>query len=203
MNLCRLPALLGLIPTLVILLAGCATHHPMVSTWPESQFSPTRADKIALTLRPQASPEDAELGRLLVDELNREGFHLVPIEKADYLMACGFTDELVEDQGHWVTTTTPAAPPQTTAQIFTQPQPMLINGSTPASGVRQPVVFRSRGIWLFLYTNPKTNPGGLRIAWQGYITTGQIVTGERETLLLRTLLGYFGQEQHGPVNLNQ
>jgi hypothetical protein len=201
MKIRRLPALLGLMPALVILLAGCATRHPLVSTWTESHASPTRADKIALTLRPRPSPEDAELGRLLVDELKREGFNLVPIEKADYLMACALTDEWVEDPRQQITINTPAAPPQTTGQILSQSESFA--SSAPVSRVSRPVVFRHRGIRLFLYTNPKTNPGGFQIAWQGYITAGQPVTAERETLLIRTLLGYFGQEQHGPVNLSR
>ncbi|HEV2434742.1 MAG TPA: hypothetical protein VG077_01980 [Verrucomicrobiae bacterium] len=201
MKLRRLPALLGLMPALVILMAGCATHHPLASTWHESQFSPTRADKIALTLRPQPSPEDAELDRLLVGELKREGFNLVPIEKADYLMAGTMSDELLEDPRQQITINTPAAPPQTTGQILSQSESLA--SSVPASRVSRPVVFRQRGIRLFLYTNPKTNPGGFQIVWQGYIVTGQTVTAERETLLIRTLLGYFGQEQHGLVNLIQ
>ncbi|HLZ54762.1 MAG TPA: hypothetical protein VKS19_09820 [Verrucomicrobiae bacterium] len=198
MKLRRLAALLWLLPPLVILMAGCATRHPMVSTWHESEFSPTRADKIALTLRPRPSPEDAELGRLLVDELKREGFNLVPMEKADYLIAGTLTDELVTDQQHRITTTVPAPPPQTTGQIMTLP-----SSSASETSISRPVIFRNRGIRLFLYTNPKTNPSGLQIAWQGYIATGQPATAERETLLIRTLLGYFGQEQHGPVNLGQ
>ncbi len=198
MKLRRLAALLWLLPPLVILMAGCATRHPMVSTWHESEFSPTRADKIALTLRPQPSPEDAALGRLLVDELKREGFNLVPMEKADYLIAGTLTDELVTDQQHRITTTVPAPPPQTTGQIMT-----LQSSSVPETSISRPVIFRNRGIRLFLYTNPKTNPSGLQIAWQGYIATGQPATAERETLLIRTLLGYFGQEQHGPVNLGR
>lgn len=202
MKLRRLARLLRLLPPLIILMAGCATRHPVVSTWHQSEFSPTRADRIALTLRPRPSPEDAELGRLLVDELKREGFNLAPIEKADYLMACTLTDELVEDRQHWITTTVPAPPPQTTAQIMAQ-SPAPPSSSIPAASISRPVIFRNRGIRLFLYTNPKNNPGGLQIAWQGYIATGQPATAERETLLIRTLLGYFGQEQHGPVNLSQ
>jgi len=133
-----------------------------------------------------------------VDELKREGFNLVPMEKADYLIAGTLTDELVTDQQHRITTTVPAPPPQTTGQIMTLP-----SSSASETSISRPVIFRNRGIRLFLYTNPKTNPSGLQIAWQGYIATGQPATAERETLLIRTLLGYFGQEQHGPVNLGQ
>ena len=200
MKSARLAPLLWWIPELVVVWTGCATHHPLVSTWHESPYAPTRADKIALTLRPEASPEDAELGRLLVDELRREGFHLVPIAEADYLMACTLEDERVADPEHRITINTPAAPPQTTGQILSQSESFT---SLPARQVLHAVVFRNRGIRLFLYNNPETHPGGLAIAWQGYITTAPAATAEQETLLIRTLLGYLGQEQHGPVNLNQ
>ena len=202
MKVHRLRALVWLLPMLVILLAGCATHHPMVSAWHNSQFTLTRTDKIALTLRPDPSAQDAELNRLLVAELKQEGFNLVPIEQADYLLACTLEDELV-DQGRSVTMTTPASPPQTTGQIMDQ---SLTGGYStgptfPANSVLKPVVFRHRGIRLFLYNNPQTHPGGLQIVWQGYIAVGGTTTAEHETALIKTLLSYLGQEQHGSVNL--
>lgn len=189
----RVHTLAWLPPALVILLTGCATHQPVISTWRDSQVTPTRADKIALTIQPQPSPEDAELGRLLAAELKREGFNLVPVEQADYLMAYAWEDELV-DQGRSITTTTPAAPPQTTAQAMGQAVPTV-----PARVASQPVVYRDRGIRLFLYNNSKTHPGGLRIVWQGYIAAGHTTSAAGKTALLKTLLGYLGQEYHGTV----
>lgn len=193
----RIRALVWLIPTLVILMTGCATHRPVISTWRDSQAMPTRTDKIALTLQPQPEPENIELGRLLAAELKREGFDLVPVKQADYLMAYTWEDELA-DQGRSITTITPASPPQTTAQAMGQAEPTI-----PASVVSQPVVYRHRGIRLFLYNNPKTHPGGFRIVWQGYISAGQTASAADETALLKTLLGYLGQEHHGPVNLTR
>jgi PIN domain nuclease of toxin-antitoxin system len=81
-----------------------------------------------------------------VDELKREGFNLVPIEKADYLIACAFSDELAEDPRQRITINTPAAPPQTTGQILSQSEAFA---SVPGSRVSRPVVFRQRGIRLF------------------------------------------------------
>lgn len=208
MKMCRLVVLLCLPPVLAVLSAGCASHRPVVSAWNNSQLSLTRADKLALTLRPDPSPEDAELGRILVAELQREGFDLVPIEKADYLLACALGDDWEQAQQHqMITTTIPGSPPQTTRQILAQTQPSLTSSvpesslGVPASSISKPFIFHSRGIRLFLYNNPKTHPGRLQIAWQGYITVEKSVSAERETVLVKTLLGYWGQEQHGPVNL--
>lgn len=200
MKIRRLIALLWLPPTLAILSAGCASHHPMVNTWSNAQFSPTRADKMGLTLRPNPSPEDAELGRLLVAELKLEGFDLVPIEKADYLLTYVLEDNWTVDEQNRITTSV-VPPPQTTQQMFLPPQAQT--PSAPISTVSTPIVFHSKGIRLYLYTNPQTRPGGLQIAWQGYIDAGNTVSAERETVLIRTLLGCFGQEQHRRVDLAQ
>lgn len=189
----RLPTLLWLLPALVILLAGCATRCPMISTWQNSQVVPTRADTFALTRQPHASPENAELDRLLTAELKREGFHLVPAAHADYLIAGALEDELVS-QGRSVALTTPGSPPQTTAQMAgvyaTEP-------TFPPTTALQPVLFRKRGIRLFLYRNPRIHPGSLQIVWQGYITAGQAASAEDETARIKTLLGYLGREYHG------
>ena len=123
----------------------------------------------------------------------------MPIEQADYLMACTMEDELVEDQQHQITTPMPVAPPQTTGPTLTQPQGQM--STFPAPSVSKPVVFRNRGIQLFLYNNPKTHPGSFQIVWQGYIAAGQTASAERETALIKTLLGHLGQEQHGQANL--
>jgi hypothetical protein len=103
------------------------------------------------------------------------------------------------DQGRSITMTTPASPPQTTAQVTGVP--FNTESTIPAQTVTQPVVYRHRGIRLFLYSNPKTHPGGFRIVWQGYIAAGPTTSAADETALLKTLLGYLGKEQHGSVNL--
>jgi len=204
MKVHRLGALLWLPWTLVILFAGCATKNPTVNAWRDAQLTPTRADTIALTIQPNPSPENAELGRLLTVELKREDFKLVPIDQADYLLAYTLEDELA-DQGRSIIMTIPASPPQTTGQIMDQ---SLTGGYSagptfPANSVSRPVFFRNRGIRLFLYTNPKTHSGSFQIAWQGYIAAGQTASAEREMALIRTLLNYLGKEQHGSVNLAQ
>jgi hypothetical protein len=203
MKIPQLPALRWLPSAVVILLTGCATQHPTISTWHNSPLTPTRADRFALTVQHNSSKETSEVGRLLTAELKWEGFNVVPVEQADYLMAYALEDELVQDQRHWITTTTPASPPQTTGQVMAQgPNSVYsVSPSIPGSIVMQPVVFRNRGVRLFCYSNPKTHPGGFQIVWQGYITAGPTTSTECETALIRTLLGYLGQEHHGSVNL--
>lgn len=173
----------------------------MISTWRNSALTPTRSDKMALTLQHNSSPETAALGSLLTAELNREGFNLVPLEQADYLMSCTVEDELV-DQGRAITMITPGSAPQTTAQIA-GPASAASQPTIPGTMVSKPVVYRNRGIRLLLFSNPQTHPGGIQIVWQGYIAASGSASAKRETTLIKTLLGYLGQEYHGPVNLAQ
>ena len=192
-----------IVSTLATLLAGCATRRPVISTWNESPLIPERTHKVALIQQLNPTPQTAELGRLLTAELKREGFNVVPTDQADYLLAYTLEDELVP-QNRSIPTFEPASPPQTTGQVIDQdPARGYLGDSTLGStAVSQPVVFRSRGIRLFLYNNPKTHSGGFQIVWQGYIAAGQ-TTSQRETALIKTLLSYLGQEHHGAVNLAQ
>jgi hypothetical protein len=125
----------------------------------------------------------------------------VRIDKADYLMACTWEDILMEDQQQEIVTPAMGSSPQTTEQIITQSPAQT--SIFPAASVSRPVVFRNRGIRLFLYNNPKIHPGSIQIVWQGYIAAGEGASAERKMALIRTLLGYLGQEQHGQVDLTQ
>jgi hypothetical protein len=189
--------------TLLVLSTGCASPRPLVSAWHNSDFSPTPVDKIAMTLTPNPSAKDAELGRLLTVELRREGFYLVPLEKADYLLACTADGERGADRQQVITITASAGPSQTSDQFFSPLPPVTISGSvsnTPSTATLEPGVAHAHSIRLVLYTNPKNNPAGFQVAWQGYIASA---SSEREMALVRTLLGYFGREQHGPVTLTE
>ncbi len=197
-----------LLPFLTILLAGCASNHPTVGAWRGAGFSPAQKDKIALTLRPNPSYEDAEVGRVLTAELQREGFNLVPLAEADYTLAYAVEDDSTE-------TFLPArvfalpAPPQI-SNIIIAPGMLVSHGIfDPRTQEFQPsidptvVVYHAKGIRLYLYTNPKTHPGGLQIAWSGCIDAGVRVSAEREPLLIRALLAYFGQDYIGRAELDK
>jgi len=186
-----------------ILLTGCVSNHPTVGTWCGSGFSPVRTDKIALTLRPNPNDEDAELGRVLSAELKREGFNLVPLAEADYTLAYLVEDDSVDNYVP-VPQFTISIPPQTTEQIA-DPRVRPPTDMAPP-GFQQPaiselVVYHNKGIRLYLYTNPKTQPGGLQVAWSGCIEVGEKVSVEREPLLIQALLGHFGQEYSGRADL--
>jgi hypothetical protein len=186
--------------TLAFLSAGCATQRPLVNTWRDPQFSPTPADKIALTDRPNPSAQDAAMDRLLVTELQREGFTLTSSDQADYLITY-VLDEANEERkvvnGSYSDPMSDGPPtPQTDAQGFAmsyQPIPPPERVTTYS--------FTSKSILLHLYTNPKTQAGKFQMVWQGDISVNQSVPAGHEQVLFRTLLGYFGKNQNGPVNL--
>ena len=196
-----------LLPTfLALLLTGCASNHPMMGARCGTGFSPAPTDKIALTLRPNPSTEDAELGRILTAELKREGFNLVPQAEADYTLAYAVEDDSTETYlPRRDFAVSPA--PQTTRDIivsanpappgFTRAPP---SGFAPSLGPTV-IVYHSKGIRLYLYTNPQTHPGGLQIAWSGCIDTGENISAKREPLLIQALLEHFGQDYAGQVSL--
>jgi hypothetical protein len=195
-----------LLPLLAILLAGCASNRPMVGAWRGAGFSPAQTDKIALTLRPNPGDADAEAGRILTAELVREGFNLVPLAEADYTLAYAVEDDSVENYvpARVYAVSTPSqtsqniiAPGMSAPPAFTPQSPQ---GFQPYIGPTL-IVYHTKGIRLYLYTNPKTHPGGLQIAWSGCIDAGEKVSAKREPLLIEALLGHFGQDYVGRVSL--
>lgn len=187
---------------LTIFLTGCASNHTSIGAWRGDHFHPARSDKIAVVPQSRSNNEDARLGRVLTAELQREGFNLAPPAEADYLLAY-----VVEDG--WTENDLPTHP-------FQVPQPEVVtpvigpNGgavvvATPAPAEPQsaptPAPYHSKGIRLFLYTNPKTHAGDFETAWEGGIDAGRKISPEHEPLLVQTLLSYFGQNHVGPVKL--
>jgi hypothetical protein len=188
----------GMALTLAFLSTGCATNRPRVDTWRNPQYSPTAADKIALTDRPNPRPQDATLGRLLVAELQRKGFALVPSEQADYLLTYAVSVSYNEEPRH-VSTSVVSAPSQAAGENAAMPPAW--NSSVPPAVDVNPVIHRSRDLRLYLYTNPKTHSGNFQMVWQGDIAAELTASPERDSILVRTLLGYFGKDQNSRVDL--
>jgi hypothetical protein len=194
--------LLALALPLAILSTGCASNHASIGAWRGDHFSPTRSDKIALMRRPNPNDQDARLGRVLTAELKREGFNLVPPAEADYLLAYAVEDDWVENDlpTHPVQ---PLEPEVTTAVIGPNGGGVVITSPVPAGPQFPPAAapYHSKGIRLYLYTNPKTHAGDFETAWEGAIDAGQRISPEREPVFIKTLLLYLGQDHVGRVKL--
>jgi hypothetical protein len=182
--------------TLITFSTGCVSNRVNVGAWRDSNFSPTRTSKIALILMSNPSIEDAELGRVLMSELKRENFNLVPYSEADYTLACA-----VEDDSEQIYTPSQqpflSTSPQITGQAYDESAFRTQQTQFPPTLV----VVHKKDIRLYLYTNPQTHPGSLQIAWTGSIEAGEKISADREPVLIETLLRYFGQEYAGPVKL--
>jgi len=160
---------------LIILSTGCATQLPLVQTWRDPQFSPTPTDKIALTDRQDPSPQEEALSRLLVTELQSEGFALTSPDQADYLINCIFDEsterkQVVSHSGYNQTTHGPPTP-----QTAEQARAMSYLPLPPPPDRTTTYSFTSKSILLHLYTNPKTHAGKFQLAWQGSINVDQSV----------------------------
>lgn len=186
---------------------GCATAQKgiLITTQRNPDFSPTRAETISMTLRPNPSPEDVVLGSALTAEMASEHFNIITNADANYTMTY-----LIEDDSttviseHDEVNPVLAPPPQSNRQIISGAvfgQPYSPNGTYTVSTVSTPLIFTDKGIRLYLYTNPKIRSGGIQIVWQGYIGGGRTVTPERIPLMVKTLLNYFGQDYTGRIDL--
>lgn len=189
---------------LALLPSGCATmQKPVVNTWRDPQFTPSPASTLALTDRPKPNAADARLGQLLVAELHKEGFNLVPADRADFLMTYVLEnnqEERFDYSQRDVTPMMPVPPPQSTAQMNQYPGAQGLPGAQQV--VVAPEIYSVRDIRLYVYTNPKTHSGDFRLAWQGSITQGNSVPEKNESALLKTLLGYLGKDENGQVPLS-
>jgi hypothetical protein len=186
---------------LVILSAGCASNRAAIGAWRSVGFSPTPADKIALAVMPHPSKQDEELGRVLIAELESKGFNIVPQAEADYTLAYAVEDDWTVSDVSVQPVQPPATPPTVVVvpsrfgAAIIQPLPEI------ERTILQPVVFYTKGIRLYLYSNPKNHPGDLQTAWEGCIDAGQRMSARREPILVKTLLNYFGQDHIGRVSL--
>jgi hypothetical protein len=203
MKISRLFLLLLPILAVGLLAPGCASSKPQISAWRNPSFAPSPTNRLALTLRPHQSPEDARLGDMLVAELERKGFKLVPSEQADYLLTYAL-DQVIDTvtfPDPLLNTWQQTPPAQTTWQMNQQnPFPRMYAQNWTGSGLKT-ISYFGRNIRLYLYTNPKTHEGNFQVAWQGNIDIDQHASEENELLSLKALLGYFGTDHNGPVQL--
>lgn len=196
-----------LMPLLAVLAAGCASKQPTIGAWRGDGFSPAPTDKIALTYRPNPSPEDAQLGQMLTNELQRMGFNLVPQAEADYTLVYAVEDDSTEtyiprrDFGLPLARPTEIGPtPMSNQTRFG----LLPTGFTPAPSTGPTVVvFYSKGIHLYLYTNPVMHSGKFETAWSGCIEAGENISAKREPALIEALLEHFGQDFVGQTTLDK
>ena len=201
MKTSRVGILLFCLPLiLAILSAGCATQRPQVETWCNPQYSPTPTDKIALTDRHDPSPQEEALSRLLVTELQNEGFALTSPDQADYLINCIFDEsterkQVISHSGYNLAIQGPSTP-----QTAEQARAMSYLPLPPPPDRTTTYSFTSKSILLHLYTNPKTHAGKFQMVWQGSINVDQSVPAGGEEILLKTLLGHFGKNQNGHVD---
>ena len=160
-----------------------------------------------MALRPNPSREDALLGAALMTELSNEHFNITTNADADYVL-----NYLVEDNStvvvsqHEEVQPVFAPPPQSNRQMsgaFIGGQPYNPGDTYRIHMVSTPLVFTDKGIRLYLFANPKKQPQGFQLAWQGYIGGGTSITAERIPFLIKTLLGHFGEDYTGKIDLGK
>ncbi len=195
--------------SLAIISTGCASTQKsvLITAQRDPHYSLSRSNTISLGLRPNPSREDALLGAALTTELFNERFNITTNADADYVL-----NYLVEDDStvvvsqHEEVQPVFAPPPRNNAQMSGGSiggQPYNQGGIYRTHMVSTPLVFTDKGIRLYLFTNPNKQPHGFQLAWQGYIGGGTSITTERIPFLIKTLLGYFGEDYTGKIDLGK
>jgi len=205
---------------LAALFTGCASmvsNGVLVTAQRDPAFLPLRTDEICLSRQLHPSKEQIVLNFALTNELANEGFNVVTNTDADYTLACVIeddsTDESVSRATHPYTVPSPVMTPGVPGsgeiksfnpeeQEYPQEQENAGEPSLETTIEQVEYVHVDKGIRLYLYANPKKY-SGLQIAWQGCIEAGETVSPDREPLLIRTLLGYFGQDYTGRIEPGQ
>jgi len=184
---------------------GCASHKAYVLARRDPQYSPNPTNRIALVNHLKPRPEEQMLCIALTAELKQQGFHLVPQEEADYTLTYWIED-------NW----RPRKTPVQTYDPFgydprfgggSMPTPQFFPGGAtiypiplntpPRTEIMIDDPVSVQGIRLQLYSRASAQGGRPYTAWEGYIDAGFKVRPEREPVLLRTLLTYFGKDYAG------
>jgi len=193
---------------LAAFITGCATTPKgiLVSAQRDPAFSPAKTNTICMAIQSNPSRENAALASVLMAEMARENFNIVTNFDADYTLAFliedDSTSEIVPRAEHLYN---PDLPPQP-AVAGGGLAPLNYENEQPGEPSMQTAIVETeyvhpnKGIRMYLYANPKKYPG-LQIAWQGCIEAGETVSPDREPLLIQTLLGYFGQDYTGRIDL--
>jgi len=204
-----------LFPSLLVIAVvsmGCASHKAYVLARRDGSYSPSPASKIAIVNNLKPRPEDQTLCVALMAELKQQGFRIVSQEEAEFTLSYWIEDNWHERKVPVRTYDSPGYDPRFSPGPM--PSSQLYAGGTPPGAIayQSPTAGRVtetmvddpvavQGIRLKLHSRDSARAGRLETAWEGYIDGGFKVVPEREPILLRTLLTYFGKDYTGRARL--
>lgn len=186
---------------------GCASHKAYVLARRDPQYSPNPTNRIALVNHLKPRPEEEALRAILTAELKQLNFHLVPQEQADYTLTYWIENNWELRKVPEQTYDPSFGPPFTTAPIGPLPPGATVfyqDTLHPPHRAMETMVEHAipvQGIRLQLYSRPSTPAGRPETVWEGYIDAGSKVAPEREPVLLKTLLTFFGKDHAGRTKL--
>lgn len=188
--------------SLLLLLAGCAKRSSDIVARCGPQPVMTGASRIALLPTAQPRPEDLVLQKVVVAELERNGHRIVPQAEADYTMTCyveeNFVTRLQASTPMLNHTSMPGSPG--TGVYLVQPTESF-PGLNPEERLPRVEKIPRQGIRLRFYSGPSLRAGRFETTWEGYIEDGFTLRPERQPILVKTLLSYYGRDFIGRVKL--
>ena len=202
-----------MVTVVMIFGTGCASRTAYVIARQNARYPLTCANKIAIADHAHPREEEEVLRQALLGELRQQGFELVAPDKAEFSLTYWIDESwrrgkivVSNREGFWAdpnrepgTPYLPAVPPYFGRPGFTRPY------GEPQIGIQHvvDVPYATRGIRLKLFDQASMRSGRMETAWDGYIEGGDRVATQREPVLLRTLLQYFGKDFVGRAKLVQ
>jgi hypothetical protein len=176
------------------LLAGCATPSGYVSAIRDPNYNPTQQSRIAVLVNDKASIEDRQFGAFLVSQLRTNGFDVVAMPDADFILAYSTK----EHTSHG-TINRPYSTPTTTYGNVGG----IGYSETSYSTTWRPTSYSYtvKAIWLDAYATPDIRAGKMETVWEGYIGVEPGDFQRDPATVVRTILSYFGRDFKGEVPL--
>lgn len=198
---------------LTLAVAGCSSRTAYVIARQNAQYQLCTTNRIVLSDPAQSRTEDQTLRKALLAVLHQRGFNVVTSDESEFTLTC-WVDEswdrarkvISSGEGYWADTgfgsgynSAPLPRPgiEPAGAIYIYPE-----RDTAIQRVVE-VPYSVKGIRLRLFRHDSEHPGRPETAWEGYIEGGDRVSEEREPILLRTLLNYFGKDFIGRAKLIQ
>lgn len=151
----------------------------------------------------QVCSQDTALQGVVVAELERGGFRIVPQSEADCTLAC-------QVENNWRTCLRPPMPlfQSSVTLVFAnrgcavQPvKPLLVSYSAGAFPCKKQIP--ALGVRLDFYSSPSLRAGRFETAGESTIEAGSGLRPEREPIQVKILLTYSGREYVGRLKLTE
>ena len=188
-----------------VMTTGCTSRSAYVIARQNVRFPVSLTNKIALAEHAYPAPHEQSLRKTLMAQLRQQGCALVAPSEAEFTLTYWIDVSwkrakiVVSDrEGTWADPANPGG-----RYGYYSATPFGPAYSEPSLSMQHvvEVPWETKGIRLKVFPQESMRAGNLQTAWDGYIEGGDEVSEQREPILVRTLLDYFGKDFSGRAKL--